>query len=69
MIAEYCVTKACALLAVGLYSEHTKGPIMLLTALDSGVTHMVFTADGNLLYTGFRKVYARTVDQTEYTTS
>ena len=45
-----------SILAVGLYSDSTQGPLMLLTALDSGVTHMVFAADGNQLYTGFRKV-------------
>lgn len=45
-----------SILAVGLYSDSTEGPLMLLTALDSGITHMVFAEDGNHLYTGFRKV-------------
>ena len=41
---------------VGLYCGRMKGPVALLSGLISGITHMVFSYCGNLLYTGERKV-------------
>ena len=41
---------------VGLYSESTKGSVILIEGVGGGVTHMLFSQDGNLLYTGYRKV-------------
>ena len=54
LLSDY---NGCVLIltVVGLYSESDKGPIML-SGTDSGVTHMLFSPDGNLLYTGLRKV-------------
>ncbi len=44
------------IIVVGLYSEDIRGSVMTLTGLYNGVTHMVFSQDGQSLYTGFRKV-------------
>ena len=41
---------------VGLYSESAKGAVVLIEEVGGGVTHMLFSQDGNLLYTGYRKV-------------
>ena len=45
--------------AVGVYSEDAKGAILVLSGVNSGVTHMMFSQDGQTLYTGFRKVYRK----------
>lgn len=41
---------------VGVYSNGTEGAVLLLTGMGGGVTHITFSADGNLLFVGFRKV-------------
>ena len=42
--------------AVGLYDDSIYGTTMLLSGVHSGVTHMVFSQDGNYLFIGYRKV-------------
>lgn len=46
----------CLTSVVGVYSEDTKGPTLLLKGVGGGVTHITFSTDGNLLFVGFRKV-------------
>ena len=41
---------------VGLYSDSVKDAVVVMEEVGGGVTHMRFSQDGNLLYTGFRKV-------------
>ena len=43
-------------IAVGIYSEDVKDAIFILSEINSGVTHMRFSEDGQVLYAGFRKV-------------
>ncbi len=43
-------------LSVGLYCENTRGATIILEGVGSGVTHMLFSPDGNSLYVGLRKV-------------
>ena len=41
---------------VAVYSDLADGAVLLLTGIGGGVTHIAFSADGNLLFVGFRKV-------------
>ena len=41
---------------VGIYSEDVKEAVMVLSELNNGVTHIMFSSDGQTLYTGFRMV-------------
>ena len=50
------VMYAFLLSIVGLYSESTEGAVILIEGVGGGVTHILFSQDGNLLYTGYRKV-------------
>ena len=45
--------------AVGLYSNLTEGAMLLLTGVGGGVTHIMFSPDGYLLFVGLRKVFPR----------
>lgn len=44
--------------AAGVYSEDVRGAILVLSGINSGVTHIMFSEDGQTLYTGFRKVWS-----------
>ena len=50
---------------VGLYSDNAKGAVIVIEGVGGGVTHMLFSQDGNLLYTGFRKVTGLMYDQSK----
>lgn len=43
---------------VGVYSEDVKDAIFILSEINSGVTNMRFSEDGQILYAGFRKVWS-----------
>lgn len=36
--------------------------MFLLTGVKGGVTHMLFSSDGNLLFTGYRKVHVHVIE-------
>ena len=42
--------------AVGLYSETSSGPMSIFSGVGGGVTHIMFSGDGNYLFSGGRKV-------------
>ena len=53
---KIAIFTSCFCFKVGLYSENVKECLMLVSQVKSGVTHMLFSSDGQTLYAGFRMV-------------
>lgn len=43
-------------LQVGIYVESSNEPVCLIQSHSGGVTHLMFSPDGNKLFSGARKV-------------